>query len=73
MNYVPVAAGIITNEYVGTQGKVNEGTCTQIEEISQDCIVMPIWKDASYFDSPFMDVDKGEPKFAVDDQKQIED
>ncbi|GJZ79824.1 uncharacterized mitochondrial protein-like protein [Tanacetum coccineum] len=23
------------------------------EEITQDCIVMPIWKDASYFDSPF--------------------
>ncbi|GJU90006.1 ribonuclease H-like domain-containing protein [Tanacetum coccineum] len=34
---------------------------------------MPIWKDALYFDSPSKDVDNGEPKFAADDQKQIED
>ncbi|GJX74117.1 retrovirus-related pol polyprotein from transposon TNT 1-94 [Tanacetum coccineum] len=40
------------------------------EEISQDCIVMPIWKDASYFDSPYKDVDNGEPKSAADDQKK---
>ncbi|GJZ68434.1 putative ribonuclease H-like domain-containing protein [Tanacetum coccineum] len=47
-----VAAGTITNESAGTQGELNAGTSTQKEEISQDCIVMPIWKDASYFDSP---------------------
>ncbi|GJV52832.1 putative ribonuclease H-like domain-containing protein [Tanacetum coccineum] len=29
--------------------------------------------DASYFDSPSKDVDNGEPKSAVDDQKQVED
>ncbi|GKB23083.1 retrovirus-related pol polyprotein from transposon TNT 1-94 [Tanacetum coccineum] len=38
--------GTISNDYVGTS-----------EEISQDCIVMPIWKDTSYFDSPTKDVD----------------
>ncbi|GJV28880.1 putative ribonuclease H-like domain-containing protein [Tanacetum coccineum] len=54
----------------GTQGELNVGTS---EEISQDCIVMPIWKDASYFDSPSKDVDNGEPKSAADDQKQDED
>ncbi|GJZ57786.1 putative ribonuclease H-like domain-containing protein [Tanacetum coccineum] len=70
MNYVPVAAGIIINESAGTQGELNAGTS---EEISQDCIVMPIWKDASYFDSPSKDVDIGEPKSAADDQKQVED
>ncbi|GKD86241.1 putative ribonuclease H-like domain-containing protein, partial [Tanacetum coccineum] len=43
------------------------------EEISQDCIVMPIWKYASYFDSPSKDVGNGEPKSAADDQKQVED
>ncbi|GJU94790.1 putative ribonuclease H-like domain-containing protein [Tanacetum coccineum] len=48
-------------------------TSTQKEEISQDCIVMPIWKDASYFDSPSKDVGNGEPKSAADDQKQVED
>ncbi|GKF37651.1 hypothetical protein Tco_0114409, partial [Tanacetum coccineum] len=41
----------------GTQGELNSGISTQKEEISQDCIVMPIWKDASYFDSPSKDVD----------------
>ncbi|GJY72386.1 retrovirus-related pol polyprotein from transposon TNT 1-94 [Tanacetum coccineum] len=44
----------------GTQGELNASTSTQKEEISQDCIVMPIWKDASYFDSPSKDVDKSD-------------
>ncbi|GJT96749.1 putative ribonuclease H-like domain-containing protein [Tanacetum coccineum] len=35
-------------------GKSDEGTS---EENSQDCIVMSIWKDTSYFDSPTKDVD----------------
>ncbi|GKC85280.1 ribonuclease H-like domain-containing protein, partial [Tanacetum coccineum] len=45
MNYVPVTAGTISNDSAGTS-----------EENSQDCIVMPIWKDTSYFDSPTKDV-----------------
>ncbi|GKE02793.1 ribonuclease H-like domain-containing protein, partial [Tanacetum coccineum] len=57
----------------GTQGELNAVTSTQKKEISQDCIVMPIWKDASYFDSPSKDVGNGEPKSTVDDQKQVED
>ncbi|GKG47738.1 hypothetical protein Tco_0507223, partial [Tanacetum coccineum] len=72
MNYVPVAAGTISNKSVGTQGEFNAGTSTQKEEISNDCIVMPIWKDASYFDSPSKDVDICEPKSTADDQKQVE-
>ncbi|GJZ79083.1 hypothetical protein Tco_0643920, partial [Tanacetum coccineum] len=70
MNYVPLTAGLISNEYAGTQGELNAGTS---KEISQNCIVMPIWKDASYFDSPAKDVDNGEPKTAADAQKQVED
>ncbi|GKD92745.1 putative ribonuclease H-like domain-containing protein, partial [Tanacetum coccineum] len=62
MNYVPVTAGTISNDSAGTS-----------EEISQDCIVMPIWKDTSYFDSPTKDVDNGEPKTVDDAQKQVED
>ncbi|GKE82626.1 hypothetical protein Tco_1552626, partial [Tanacetum coccineum] len=69
MNYVPVAAGTIINESAGTQEEFNAGTS---EEISQDCIMMPIWKDASYFDSPTQDVDNGEPKSATDDQNPKE-
>ncbi|GKC85247.1 putative ribonuclease H-like domain-containing protein [Tanacetum coccineum] len=57
MNYVPITAGTITNESAGTQEEFNACTSTQKEEISQDCIVMPNWKDASYFDSPANDVD----------------
>ncbi|GJT82748.1 retrovirus-related pol polyprotein from transposon TNT 1-94 [Tanacetum coccineum] len=70
MNYLPVAAGTIINKSAGIQGELNAGTS---KEISQDCIVMPIWKDASYFDSPSKDVDNGEPKSATDDQKTIEE
>ncbi|GJW57830.1 hypothetical protein Tco_0104561 [Tanacetum coccineum] len=62
MNYVPVTAGTVSNDSVGKS-----------EENSQDSIVMPIWKDTSYFDSPTKDVDNGEPKTADDAQKQVED
>ncbi|GJX96811.1 putative ribonuclease H-like domain-containing protein [Tanacetum coccineum] len=62
MNYVLVTAGIISNDSAGTS-----------EENSQDCIVMPIWNDTSYFDSPTKNVDNGEPKTADDAQKQVKD
>ncbi|GJV07500.1 hypothetical protein Tco_1345156 [Tanacetum coccineum] len=42
--------GTISNDSVGTS-----------EENSQDCTVMPIWKDTSYLDSPTKNVDNGEP------------
>ncbi|GJZ73323.1 hypothetical protein Tco_0637469, partial [Tanacetum coccineum] len=54
------AARTITNESTGTQGELNTCTSTQKEEISQDCIVMPICKDASYFDSPSKDIGNGD-------------
>ncbi|GJU07616.1 putative ribonuclease H-like domain-containing protein [Tanacetum coccineum] len=81
MNYVPVVSGTISNEFAGTisnesagtQEKLNAGTSTQKEKIIQDCVMMPIWKDASYFDLPSKDVGNGEPKSASDDQKQAED
>ncbi|GJU30221.1 putative ribonuclease H-like domain-containing protein [Tanacetum coccineum] len=34
---------------------------------------MPIWKDASYFDSPSKDVGNDETKSTSDDQKQVKD
>ncbi|GKF94344.1 hypothetical protein Tco_0284044, partial [Tanacetum coccineum] len=51
-----------------TQGELNADTS---KEISQDCIVMPIWKDASYFDSLSKDVDNGEPKSTLLMKKTI--
>ncbi|GKB83846.1 putative ribonuclease H-like domain-containing protein [Tanacetum coccineum] len=67
MKYVPVAVGTIINESAGTQGELNAGTS---EENSQDFIMMPIWKDASYFDLPTHDVENGELKSVADGQKQ---
>ncbi|GKF18080.1 hypothetical protein Tco_0062998, partial [Tanacetum coccineum] len=52
---------------------ISNDSASTSEEISQDCIVMSIWKDTSYFDSPTKDVDNGEPKTADDAQKQVED
>ncbi|GJW29030.1 putative ribonuclease H-like domain-containing protein [Tanacetum coccineum] len=62
MNYVPVTTGTVSNDSAGTS-----------VENSQDFILMPIWKDTSYFDSPTKDVDNGEPKTDDDAQKQVED
>ncbi|GKF07438.1 hypothetical protein Tco_0041662 [Tanacetum coccineum] len=62
MNYVPVTASTISNDSAGTS-----------EEINQDCIVMLIWKDTSYIDSPTKDVDNGEPKTTDDAQKLVDD
>ncbi|GKB09114.1 putative ribonuclease H-like domain-containing protein [Tanacetum coccineum] len=62
MNYIPVIAGTISND----------SACT-LEEINQDCIMMPIWKDTSYFDSPTKDVENGEPKTTDDAQKKVKD
>ncbi|GJT70213.1 putative ribonuclease H-like domain-containing protein [Tanacetum coccineum] len=62
MNYIPDTVGTVSNDSASIS-----------EENSQDCIVMPIWKDTSYFDSPTKDVDNGEPKTVDDSQKQVED
>ncbi|GJT79744.1 hypothetical protein Tco_1054086 [Tanacetum coccineum] len=48
--------------YVAFGGGAYGGRITGTsDKSSQDCIVMPIWKDTSYFDSPTKDVDNGEP------------
>ncbi|GJV74399.1 putative ribonuclease H-like domain-containing protein [Tanacetum coccineum] len=47
MNYVPVVAGTFSNVSAGMQ----EGSESNISsQEDQDCIFMPIWKDASYFE-----------------------
>ncbi|GJU54262.1 putative ribonuclease H-like domain-containing protein [Tanacetum coccineum] len=46
MNYVPVVAGTFSNDFAGKQGVSESSTSSQQD---QDCIVMPIWKDASNF------------------------
>ncbi|GJZ25295.1 putative ribonuclease H-like domain-containing protein [Tanacetum coccineum] len=46
MNYVPVVGRTFSNDFTGKQGVFESSTSSQQD---QDCIVMPIWKDASYF------------------------
>ncbi|GKC66393.1 putative ribonuclease H-like domain-containing protein [Tanacetum coccineum] len=49
MNYVPVVAGTFSNDFSGIQGVSDSSISSQQDQDNQDCIVMPIWKDASYF------------------------
>ncbi|GKF38334.1 putative ribonuclease H-like domain-containing protein [Tanacetum coccineum] len=49
MNYVPVFAGTFSNDFAGIQGVSECSTYSQQDQDNQDCIVMLIWKDASYF------------------------
>ncbi|GJR19223.1 putative ribonuclease H-like domain-containing protein [Tanacetum coccineum] len=73
MNYVPVTIGTSTNESAGTQEDQNASTFLEKDGTSQDCIVMPIWKDASYFDSPSKQMGNDDPKYVSDDPKENED
>ncbi|GJT09337.1 putative ribonuclease H-like domain-containing protein [Tanacetum coccineum] len=61
MNYVPVVAGTFSNDFAGKQGVSESSTSSQQDQDNQDCIVMPIWKDASYFGdaAPRTDADDG--------------
>ncbi|GJR91162.1 putative ribonuclease H-like domain-containing protein [Tanacetum coccineum] len=61
MNYVPVVAGKFSNDFAGIQGVSESSTSSQQD---QDWIVMPIWKDASYF---------GDASPKTVDDAQIED
>ncbi|GJT82822.1 putative ribonuclease H-like domain-containing protein [Tanacetum coccineum] len=73
MNYVPVTTGTRTNEYSGTQEDQNACTFPEKDGTSQDCIVMPIWKDTSYFDSSSKQIGNDDPKSISDDPKENED
>ncbi|GJW16503.1 retrovirus-related pol polyprotein from transposon TNT 1-94 [Tanacetum coccineum] len=41
--------GTFTNDFAGIQGVSESSKSSQQDQDNQDCIVMPIWKDASYF------------------------
>nr|GEU78698.1 ribonuclease H-like domain, reverse transcriptase, RNA-dependent DNA polymerase [Tanacetum cinerariifolium] len=73
MNYVPVAIGTILDDSAGTHGYLNAGTSSGNEATSQDYIVMPIWKDASYFDTPSKDVKDGTHNENDDKDKSEDD
>ncbi|GJR96608.1 putative ribonuclease H-like domain-containing protein [Tanacetum coccineum] len=62
MNYVPVTTCTVSIDSAGTS-----------EENRQDCIVMLIWKDTSYFDSTYKVIVNGVYHNCDDAQKQVED
>ncbi|GJZ17417.1 putative ribonuclease H-like domain-containing protein [Tanacetum coccineum] len=55
MNYVPIVAGTFSNVSAGIQ----EGESSISSQQDQDCIFMPIWKDASYFEDSSLQSDDG--------------
>ncbi|GKE80647.1 putative ribonuclease H-like domain-containing protein [Tanacetum coccineum] len=61
MNYVPLVAGTFSS------------TSSQQDQDNQDCIVMPIWKDASYFDLHSQHTSDAEPRSATDNQINYKD
>ncbi|GKD07212.1 putative ribonuclease H-like domain-containing protein [Tanacetum coccineum] len=73
MNYVPVTTSTSTNESAGSQEDQNAGTFVEKDRTSQDCIVMPIWKDALYFDSPSKQMGNDDSKSVSNDPKENED
>ncbi|GJZ98232.1 putative ribonuclease H-like domain-containing protein, partial [Tanacetum coccineum] len=56
MNYIPMVIGTFSNVSAGIQGVSESSTSSQQD---QDCIVMPIWKDASYFDNASLKYNNG--------------
>ncbi|GJT18566.1 putative ribonuclease H-like domain-containing protein [Tanacetum coccineum] len=49
MNYTPMVVRSFSNDFAGIQRVFESSTSSQQDQDNQDCIVMPIWKDASYF------------------------
>ncbi|GKD13557.1 putative ribonuclease H-like domain-containing protein [Tanacetum coccineum] len=70
MNYVPVIAGTNSNDFVGSEVSSGEGSTSKEAGISQEYIVMPLWKDSSLFDSLSMNVSHDEPEASCDAEKR---
>nr|GEY89067.1 retrovirus-related Pol polyprotein from transposon TNT 1-94 [Tanacetum cinerariifolium] len=64
--------GTISDESAGIQKDLNAGTSSGKEATRPDYIVMPVWKDASYFDTSSKDVKDGTHN-EDDDKDKTED
>ncbi|GJS11805.1 putative ribonuclease H-like domain-containing protein [Tanacetum coccineum] len=62
-----------SNDFASNQGVFNSSSSSQQDQDNQDCIVMPIWKDASYFNLHFQTTSDAEPRSAADDQIKDKD
>ncbi|GKE19104.1 putative ribonuclease H-like domain-containing protein, partial [Tanacetum coccineum] len=70
MNYVPVVAGTNSNDFVGTEESIGAGHSSKEIGSSQDCILMPLWKDGSLFDSSSKNASNDEPQPSSDAGKK---
>ncbi|GKC12440.1 putative ribonuclease H-like domain-containing protein [Tanacetum coccineum] len=73
MNYVPVVVG--TNSNVSARTKESIGASHSSKETGsfQDCILMPLWKDGSLFDSFSKNASNDEPQPSNDTGKKNDD
>nr|GFC57179.1 ribonuclease H-like domain-containing protein [Tanacetum cinerariifolium] len=52
VNYVPVIAGINSNDFVGTKDSIGAGQSSRRQDLLKTNVFMPLWKDGSpLFDS----------------------
>ncbi|GJV52234.1 putative ribonuclease H-like domain-containing protein [Tanacetum coccineum] len=70
MNYVPVVAGTNSNDFVGTKESIGAGHSNKETGSSQDCILMPLWKDGLLFDSSSKNASNDEPQPSSDVEKK---
>ncbi|GJR41785.1 putative ribonuclease H-like domain-containing protein, partial [Tanacetum coccineum] len=73
MNYVPVVVGTNSNDFVGIEESIGAGHSSKETGSSQDCILMPLWKDGSLFDSSSKNASNDEPQPSSDVGKKDDD
>ncbi|GKA33814.1 putative ribonuclease H-like domain-containing protein, partial [Tanacetum coccineum] len=70
MNYVPFFVGTNSNDLVGIEESIGAGHSSKETRSSQDCILMPLWKDCSLFDSSLKNASNDEPQPSSDAGKK---
>ncbi|GKA15786.1 retrovirus-related pol polyprotein from transposon TNT 1-94 [Tanacetum coccineum] len=73
MNYMPVVTGTNSNVSAGTKESIDASHSSKETRSFQDCILMPLWKDGSLFDSSLKNASKDEPKTSNDTGKKNDD
>ncbi|GJS40266.1 putative ribonuclease H-like domain-containing protein [Tanacetum coccineum] len=70
INYVPVVAGTNSNDSAGTKESIGASHSSKETGSCQDCILMPLWKDGSLFDSSSKNASNDEPQPSNDTRKK---
>ncbi|GKF66712.1 hypothetical protein Tco_0193229, partial [Tanacetum coccineum] len=66
----PIIVGTNSNDLVGIEESIGAGHSSKEIGSSQDCILMPLWKDGSLFDSSSKNASNDEPQPSSDDGKK---